>query len=58
MLAEKYPVKYFKVNPKKLHWTPYLTDIKRDKFSIHNKKTCIKEDATIGDTGSHSLGHL
>ena len=37
-LALKHPVKPPFVNPSLLHWTPYLTDVKRDKFSIYNKK--------------------
>jgi histone acetyltransferase MYST1 len=40
-LAKKYPIKEPRVDPTKLHWTPYLTDIKRDKFSIHGKKASM-----------------
>ncbi len=40
-LAKKHPVKQPSVDPSKLHWTPYLTDVKRDKFSIHSKKPSI-----------------
>lgn len=40
-LAKKYPIKEPRVVPEKLHWTPFLTDIKRDKFSIHSKKQTI-----------------
>ena len=36
--AMSHPVKETRVDPSKLHWTPYLTDVKRDKFSIHSKK--------------------
>ena len=47
-LAEKYPVKEPRVDPSKLHWTPFLTDIKRDKFSIHAKKPSVEtNDATV-----------
>jgi hypothetical protein len=44
-LAQKYPVKEPRVDPTKLHWTPFLTDIKRDKFSIHSKKTSVEVEA-------------
>ena len=37
-LAKKYPVKNPRVDPSKLHWTAFVTDVKRDKFSIHSKK--------------------
>lgn len=40
-LAKKYPVKAPRVDPSKLHWTPFLTDVKRDKFSIHSKKANV-----------------
>jgi len=40
-LAKKHPVKEPKVDASKLHWTPFLTDIKRDKFSIHSKKPSV-----------------
>jgi histone acetyltransferase MYST1 len=43
-LAKKYPIKEPRVDPSKLHWTPYLTDIKRDKFSIHSKKSTVADD--------------
>jgi histone acetyltransferase MYST1 len=43
-LAEKYPVKEPRVDPSKLHWTPFLTDVKRDKFSIHSKKTSLEAE--------------
>jgi len=48
-LAKKHPVKEPRVEPSKLHWTPYLTDVKRDKFSIHSKKPSVGE--TIRDKG-------
>jgi histone acetyltransferase MYST1 len=40
-LAKKHPVKEPRVDASKLHWTPFLTDIKRDKFSIHSKKPSV-----------------
>lgn len=45
-LAKKYPVKEPRVDPSKLHWTPFLTDIKRDKFSIHSKKPSLEAEGT------------
>jgi histone acetyltransferase MYST1 len=51
-LAKKYPVKRPEVDPSKLHWTPFLTDIKRDKFSIHSKKPSVEEDASSSATKS------
>lgn len=50
-LAKKHPVKDPKVDPSKLHWTPYLTDIKRDKFSIHSKKPSVEGQETRGAGG-------
>jgi histone acetyltransferase MYST1 len=44
-LAKKHPVKEPRVDPSKLHWTPYLTDIKRDKFSISSKKASVEADS-------------
>lgn len=44
-LAKKYPVKEPRVDPARLHWTPFLTDIKRDKFSIHSKKPSVSDDS-------------
>ena len=44
-LAKKHPVKEPRVDPSKLHWTPYLTDVKRDKFSIHSKKPSVEGEA-------------
>jgi histone acetyltransferase MYST1 len=43
-LAEKYPVKEPRVDPTKLHWTPFLTDVKRDKFSLHSKKSSLEAE--------------
>lgn len=43
-LAKKHPIKEPRVDPSKLHWTPYITDIKRDKFSIHSKKASVEDD--------------
>ena len=50
-LARKHPVKDPKVFPDRLHWTPYLTDVKRDKFSIHSKKPSIEEENSRGNGG-------
>jgi len=44
LLAKKHPVKEPRVNPSKLHWTPYINDVKRDKFSISSKKPSIEAD--------------
>lgn len=46
-LAKKHPVKEPRVDPSKLHWTPFVTDIKRDKFSIHSKKQTQDNPATV-----------
>lgn len=46
-LAKKYPVKEPRVDPKQLHWTPFLTDIKRDKFSIHSKKPTVDSSISV-----------
>jgi len=43
-LAKKHPVKEPRVDPSKLHWTPYLTDVKRDKFSLSSKKPSLQQD--------------
>jgi histone acetyltransferase MYST1 len=51
-LAQKYPVKEPRVDPSKLHWTPFLTDVKRDKFSIHSKKPSVESDGTTTRPGS------
>jgi len=50
-LAKKHPVKEPCVDASKLHWTPYITDIKRDKFSIHSKKPSVDEEEFRGDGG-------
>jgi len=43
-LAKKFPIKEPRVDPSKLHWTPYLSDVKRDKFSIQSKRNIIPAD--------------
>jgi len=43
-LKRKHPVKEPRVDPTKLHWTPFLTDVKRDKFSLHSKKSNVVEE--------------
>jgi len=50
-LAKKYPVKEPRVDPTRLHWSPFVTDIKRDKFSIHSKKPNLEGDETRGNGG-------
>jgi len=50
-LAKKYPVKNPRVDPSKLHWTPFVTDVKRDKFSIHSKKPSVEGEETRGSGG-------
>lgn len=50
-LSLKYPVKEPRVDPTKLHWTPFLTDIKRDKFSIHSKKPSVEAEEFRGSGG-------
>jgi histone acetyltransferase MYST1 len=48
-LAQRYPIKEPRVDPTKLHWTPFLTDVKRDKFSIHSKKPSVEvEEKKVG----------
>lgn len=47
-LEKKYPIKEPRIDPSKLHWTPYLTDIRRDKFSIHSKKQSVDSDLAPG----------
>ena len=44
-LAAKYPIKKPYIDPAALHWTPFLTDVKRDKFSIHSKKASVSDDS-------------
>ena len=46
-LAKKHPVKEPWVDPDKLHWTPYITDVKRDKFSISSKKASLEADTGV-----------
>jgi histone acetyltransferase MYST1 len=50
-LAKKYPVKDPKVDPSKLHWTPFLTDVKRDKFSVHSKKPSVDGEEEVRRSG-------
>jgi histone acetyltransferase MYST1 len=50
-LAKKHPVKDPKVDSSKLHWTPFVTDVKRDKFSIHSKKPSVEEEEARGAGG-------
>jgi histone acetyltransferase MYST1 len=50
-LAKKYPVKEPRVDPSKLHWTPYITDVKRDKFSISSKKPNCESKEITGSGG-------
>jgi hypothetical protein len=38
VLAVKYPIKEPRVDASRLHWTPMLTDNKKDKFSIKAKR--------------------
>jgi histone acetyltransferase MYST1 len=56
-LAQKYPVKEPRVDPSKLHWTPFLTDIKRDKFSIHSKKPSVEAEG-INPSNSFATGDM
>jgi len=48
-LQKRHPVKEPRVDPTKLHWTPFLTDVKRDKFSLHSKKPNLieKDDSDV-----------
>mmetsp|Transcript_8922 Transcript_8922/g.9801 ORF Transcript_8922/g.9801 Transcript_8922/m.9801 type:complete len:127 (-) Transcript_8922:586-966(-) len=50
-LAKKHPVKNPIVDPTKLHWTMFVTDVKRDKFSIHSKKPSVEGDEQRGKGG-------
>lgn len=43
-LAKKHPVKEPRVDPSKLHWTPYITDVKKDKYSIRSKAVSVEAD--------------
>ncbi|EJK44744.1 hypothetical protein THAOC_36695, partial [Thalassiosira oceanica] len=46
-LARRHPVKEPRVDPSRLHWTPYLNDVpKRDKFSISSKKPSTRQGCT------------
>jgi len=56
-LAKKWPVKEPRVDPSRLHWTPFLTDIKRDKFSIHSKKPNVDGIATAIDLDASPAVH-
>ena len=55
-LALKYPVKEPRVDPSKLHWTPFLTDIKRDKFSIHSKKPSLEAEGANSSSAASGIG--
>jgi len=46
-LAKVHPVKEPRVDPSKLHWTPYINDVKRDKFSISSKKPSVEAATSI-----------
>jgi histone acetyltransferase MYST1 len=50
-LAKKYPVKEPRIDPSKLHWTPFITEVKKDKFSIHSKKPSVEGTETRGAGG-------
>ena len=50
-LAKKFPVKNPRVDASKLHWTPFVMDVKRDKFSIHSKKPSVEGEETRGNGG-------
>ena len=50
-LAKKHPVKEPRVDPSKLHWIPFQTDVKRDKFSVHSKKPSAEGEETRGAGG-------
>lgn len=41
-LAKQHPMKNPRVDSSKIHWSPFLTDIKRDKFSIYSKKPSVE----------------
>jgi len=53
-LAKRYPVKEPRVDPTRLHWTPFLTDVKRDKFSIYSKKPSIEADEPVVNNSASS----
>jgi len=42
-LAKQHPVKNPRVDASKLHWSPYLTEVKKDKFSIFSKKRSVDD---------------
>ncbi len=46
-LAKKHPVKQPRVDPSKLHWTPYINDVKRDKFSLSSKKPSVEAEHAL-----------
>lgn len=50
-LAKKYPVKEPRVDASKLHWTAFVAEVKRDKFSIHSKKASKAGHETRGVGG-------
>ena len=45
-LAKQHPMKEPRVDPSKLHWTPYINDVKKDKYSIGSKRASIEADAS------------
>eukprot|EP00934_Nitzschia_sp_Nitz4_P007350 Nitzschia sp. Nitz4//scaffold14_size191712//138324//140688//NITZ4_001744-RA/size191712-snap-gene-0.140-mRNA-1//1//CDS//3329536990//7340//frame0 len=51
-LEQRFPVKEPRVDASRLHWSPFVTDIKRDKFSIHSKKPNV--DESIEQKGNNS----
>ena len=55
-LTEAHPVKEPRVDPLRLHWTPFITDVKRDKFSIHTKKASIQQEYALKETNKKSSG--
>ena len=55
-LAKSHPVKEPRVDPSRLHWTPFITDVKRDKFSIHTKKASIQQEYALKETNKKSSG--
>ena len=55
-LTEAHPVKEPRVDPSRLHWTPFITDVKRDKFSIHTKKASIQQEYALKETNKKSSG--
>ena len=65
-LCKKHPIKKPFIVPEALHWTPYLTDVKRDKFSIHNKRptygggegTALEVTGELGTGGGGGSGAM